>query len=270
MSDGGGCKLAHWKVWVAITAVIGLIGACWIHCHAGRGATRGFFTRRRPPPSIDAFIGGGAVVGASLYPSGAWRGYYTQGRRQHGVCEFHLAFEADGRVAGEGVDDIGAYTIRGRHGDGRVAFSKRYCKGSRTAAGQLSPENQGHAVEYRGAAARTLAEGRPSLSGGVRGSWAIRHALGDLDGAWHLWPVMNRWQQQQSDGAHGGDQSGCAGQAVDRESECCVCYDRPIDTCLMPCGHVALCWNCASRLPQRRCPLCRADIIEMQPVRARG
>ena len=141
----------------------------------------------------------------------------------------------------------------------RPNFTKRYVPNSLTAGGRRSPENHGHSVEYRGQAARVRPDGSPSLSGGIKGAWSIRHALGAYDGQWHLWPVMARWDAAEDEA--GGEEEG-------GESECCVCYDRPIDTRLQPCGHVALCRQCAVRLPQRRCPLCRAEIHDMLPAAA--
>ena len=138
--------------------------------------------------------------------------------------------------------------------NGRLSLTKAYRAGSRNAAGSVRAENLGHRVEYLGRAARLNANGRPSLGGGVRGEWKIRHGTARFDVTFHLWPVMDHWATAAGDGERdgaGGDES---------ESECCVCYDQPIDTRLEPCGHVALCAGCASRLQPRRCPLCRADI----------
>ena len=39
---------------------------------------------------------------------------------------------------------------------------------------------------------------------------------------------------------------------------CCVCMDAPRAVVLIPCGHLAVCQRCSSRLPQ--CPICRAVI----------
>ena len=209
------------------------------------------------------------AVPSPTHPRGS--GYYRQGARQHGLVEFTLRFSADGRVLGEGSDDVGHYTITGRHRAGKVAFCKQYEADSRTAGGHASEGNKGHAVEYRGAPARVGDGGAVSLSGGVRGTWSIRHELhGDFDGAWHMWPVMRDWNQGREGGGGSGSGGGIdgGGEAAgddEEESECCVCYDRAIDTCLQPCGHAALCRECATRLPQRRCPLCRAEILDMVP-----
>ena len=46
-----------------------------------------------------------------------------------------------------------------------------------------------------------------------------------------------------------------------------MCLDRPITTCLHPCGHIAMCEECANRLSPRRCPICRTNIREIS-VRA--
>jgi hypothetical protein len=40
--------------------------------------------------------------------------------------------------------------------------------------------------------------------------------------------------------------------------QCCVCYDRPADTLLLPCGHDGTCLQCSLKVVD--CPLCRARI----------
>ena len=191
-------------------------------------------------------VGGRATLAtsASAYPSGAWRGYYTHVDGQHGVCEFQLRYGANGQVSGEGTDDVGRYAISGLASeDGRIAFSKTYTRGTRSVGGVVKSENYGHTVEYRGRRDR----------GGVRGQWEICHQKGTYNGVFHLWPAIVPAAASGSGG--GGD-----GEEVDEDAECCVCFDRRIDCKLEPCGHVALCGECAARLRPQRCPLCRMDI----------
>lgn len=42
------------------------------------------------------------------------------------------------------------------------------------------------------------------------------------------------------------------------DSTCVVCFERPPNVTLDPCGHANLCDVCVSRLVKRRCPTCRA------------
>lgn len=42
------------------------------------------------------------------------------------------------------------------------------------------------------------------------------------------------------------------------DSSCVVCFERPANVTLDPCGHANLCDVCVSRLVKRRCPTCRA------------
>ena len=146
-----------------------------------------------------------------------------------------------GAVSGAGTDDVGKYEIHGKYHavTQRVAFSKVYLSGTRNAAGNFNRENKGHRVEYRGQ--------MQSLGAGLRGTWEIKSNIGNYSGAFHLWPVMEGWDDGQE-----------ATYVVD--GDCAVCFDALIDTGLHPCGHFALCRGCADRLDPRRCPICRTPI----------
>ncbi|PRP87944.1 serine/threonine protein kinase [Planoprotostelium fungivorum] len=43
-----------------------------------------------------------------------------------------------------------------------------------------------------------------------------------------------------------------------RVDECKVCLERPMDTVLIPCGHICVCHQCSSNMGQ--CPMCRSVI----------
>jgi len=42
---------------------------------------------------------------------------------------------------------------------------------------------------------------------------------------------------------------------------CKVCYDQPINSVLLRCGHVAICFECSKHLD--KCPICRSEIQEV-------
>merc|ERR1719382_1049038 len=68
--------------------------------------------------------------------------------------------------------------------------------------------------------------------------------------------------------SHGGlDSSSLQDNApqfhVTSDNVCIVCAARPINVCLRPCNHVALCGQCADQLRPPLCPVCRAPIASI-------
>jgi hypothetical protein len=43
---------------------------------------------------------------------------------------------------------------------------------------------------------------------------------------------------------------------------CCICYEKPCNTQLKPCGHDGFCNNCVSESHLAHCPVCRQPIEE--------
>ncbi|EER12096.1 conserved hypothetical protein [Perkinsus marinus ATCC 50983] len=74
------------------------------------------------------------------------------------------------------------------------------------------------------------------------------------------------------DGVKSGDENlgksyGNSAQ-VDDEDACKVCYERPIDTVLVPCGHFVVCSACVLRLDgtDKQCPICRTTYQLAQKI----
>lgn len=255
--DSGACSFD--QLWAGILALcVGLVGVLLFRwcSQVSTAERRQAASHGLPaPPSQVEYVSVGQLdaLEAGL-PSGMWRGYYTFSGARHDVCEFNLTFgPGNDQVRGDGVDDVGQYTIEGLCRGSRLAFAKTYIPRSRNHTGVVTYGNQGHSVEYRGELAGS------SLGGGFRGAWSIRAALGHYDGQFHLWPAMEGWSDQAP-----GSSSGASAGPVFEESECVICYDRAISTCLRPCGHVALCGVCAARLSPRKCPLCRATFSSIE------
>lgn len=191
--------------------------------------------------------------------SGKWRGYYEQYGSSQRLCEFSLVFE-NGRVRGDGVDDVGAYRIRGFSSEGcrRLAFAKQYVHESEASNGEgNSEENLGHVVEYRGTAA-----GPGVTTSGLRGTWFIQTSEYTGQGAFHIWPV---------EGLHSASAMRASKEflrkqptfEISDDSVCVICFDRTIDVVLDPCGHIVVCAECARSLNPHRCPICRSEIQQI-------
>lgn len=49
-------------------------------------------------------------------------------------------------------------------------------------------------------------------------------------------------------------------------NECSVCYERPVDAVLYACGHMCMCYGCATSIWHQgggHCPICRAAIVDV-------
>jgi len=50
----------------------------------------------------------------------------------------------------------------------------------------------------------------------------------------------------------------------DGANSCVICFAAPRDCVLLWCGHIGICQSCAGQM--RRCPLCRQNIVKVQPI----
>ncbi len=96
-------------------------------------------------------------------PSGQWSGFYLESHQpKRGWMHVYMQFR-DGKIAGEGTDYVGPWTIRGVYDlyTSRAQWTKQY-------VGK-------HQVVYEGAITEH----------GIQGEWNIR---GWLNGLFHIWP----------------------------------------------------------------------------------
>lgn len=96
-----------------------------------------------------------------IYPSGAWRGFYSYGRGDRHRMQLDLLFSG-GILAGDGVDDVGSFLINGSYDPQSGA-----CRWMKTYIGA-------HDVAYGGA--------RDGI--GIAGTWQ----LGPMQGPFRIWP----------------------------------------------------------------------------------
>jgi hypothetical protein len=98
-----------------------------------------------------------------LYPSGPWIGFYNYfDTPQRHRMDLHLTF-SQGRMTGEGNDDIGPFIIEGKYD-----AATNECHWTKQYVGR-------HSVFYRG-----FREGR-----GIWGTWELRV----YRGGFHIWPL---------------------------------------------------------------------------------
>ena len=52
---------------------------------------------------------------------------------------------------------------------------------------------------------------------------------------------------------------------VDEATNTCkICYQSEINTVFVPCGHIVACSECAERLQEKPCPICKYDVCFVQ------
>jgi len=228
-----------------------------------------------------------------VLPSGIWRGYSQQTGGEFEVVEFTLDFTPSGsnhpgHVTGSGTDDTGKYSLAGVYQQRRLAFQKKYIWGTPALDGQIKHEsNTGHVVEYRAEWAGH------NLRKGIKGIWFVDESghSSESAGRFHIWPAMEGWQRvgqtttsptnecrdghyvrRESTGSAMDYTSTDATEMVstrsakvnafkvDQDHVCVKCYENPINVCLLPCGHTAICQACEGRLRHRLCPICYAPV----------
>jgi len=54
--------------------------------------------------------------------------------------------------------------------------------------------------------------------------------------------------------------------------ECKICFDAPIQTAILPCGHACMCYDCSIKIQHAdfedtgRCPVCRMRMVEVKNI----
>ncbi len=100
---------------------------------------------------------------AEIYPSGAWRGFYSYGRGDRHDMQLDLLFSG-GILVGDGIDDVGSFVMHGGYDSESGA-----CRWTKTYIGS-------HDVAYSG--------GRDG--DGIAGNWQ----LGVGRGTFRIWPAL--------------------------------------------------------------------------------
>jgi hypothetical protein len=134
--------------------------------------------------------------------------------------------------------------------------------------------NTGHSIEFR---AEWAGE---NLRKGIKGSWYIQEVTGSprTAGRFHIWPAMEGWQRigqraaspippsllddrpKSAKGAMSDTPRRIMVFKVEKDQLCAMCYENPINVCLQPCGHTAICKACEQSLRHRLCPICYTPV----------
>jgi hypothetical protein len=109
-------------------------------------------------------------MATEIPPSGRWKGYYLYGDAgfQHRM-DMHLTFSLDGRIDGEGIDDVARFTMSGVFdaASSQARWTKAYI-------GM-------HTVEYAGLYCGKSICGEWTLGGGTGGFWIWPASLADAE-----------------------------------------------------------------------------------------
>ena len=119
--DGGGipCE-GSCRTWVAGGAMVIMLGTivgvlAWATSNARREAREPEIDRMNSGIAMtDSFVQNPATGAGVELPTGLWKGHYSGSDGLKHKVEFNLKFE-DGVVQGDGLDDVGVYSIQGRY-----------------------------------------------------------------------------------------------------------------------------------------------------------
>lgn len=78
---------------------------------------------------------------------------------------------------------------------------------------------------------------------------------------WELEEERREFERQQAEARLPGEDG-----ENNQENICIICLSQPRNCILLNCGHVCCCYTCYQALPQRRCPICRQDIVRVQQL----
>mmetsp|Transcript_6292 Transcript_6292/g.7218 ORF Transcript_6292/g.7218 Transcript_6292/m.7218 type:complete len:556 (+) Transcript_6292:158-1825(+) len=70
--------------------------------------------------------------------------------------------------------------------------------------------------------------------------------------------TASTWYEKDS----GSDGSNAA--AVERDDDCIICFEKPMDCVFLNCGHISCCQECAEQF--KECPVCRAKIAKVVKI----
>jgi hypothetical protein len=156
---------------------------CWTPRETFGAAGGGALSRGATGAAREGDIGASGAdikaVNDELFPSGPWVGFYQYVPRDKHRMDLHLEF-SEGRISGDGNDDVGAFLIRGDYDP-----NSRECRWIKAYLG-------GHQVYYRGFRENT----------GIWGTWEINVFA---RGGFHIWPRNASAEAEETTSAAGSE-----------------------------------------------------------------
>ncbi|XP_029970025.1 mitochondrial ubiquitin ligase activator of nfkb 1-A [Salarias fasciatus] len=189
----------------------------------------------------------------SVYGFGELIGQYISGEKPKGQLEIEEMLKVGSTVTGVGelvLDAHGSLSL------GPPSNGSEYFLSTRD-FGALREDSQSVAVLWK---AMLVAS---ALAGAALVFWVGLRYYRHRQALWEQERERQEFERLRAEAftPHAADRS-----ADSEANSCVICLSRPRDCALLDCGHVCCCHACYQALPQRRCPVCRRDIVRVIPL----
>ncbi|XP_041848067.1 mitochondrial ubiquitin ligase activator of nfkb 1-A [Melanotaenia boesemani] len=190
------------------------------------------------------------------YGFGDLVGQYLSGEKSKGLLELEEMLKVGTTVTGVGelmVDTDGALSLR-PPSDGSQYFL------SIADFETLRRENDSVAAWWKALVVASALAGVAVLF------WAGIRYYRHLKVRWEQEQETREFARRQAEAVRlRSNEASEDGADHDTGNICVICLSQPRDCILLDCGHVCCCYVCFHTLPQRKCPICRQNIVRVLP-----